>query len=150
MTGDPIKAAKHFHRDAATIRRWIADGCPVLRPGGKGPGKAAVLDFTEVEKWRGQFSSALEPNCSHSAPVEHTLNLVADAFADCLRYDRVEERTGATDAESAKLFLLAFDRISKSLGEKYSLDSLPEGIRALARVLYDASDDASPRTEVEI
>ena len=136
MTGSPQQAAKHFQRDAATVRKWIAQGCPVVRPGRRGPGRAAVLDFDAVRKWRRQFCSSREPHAPRSdGDLGRTLARVAEGFAECVRCDRVEERTGATEAEAAALFILAFERIAKAFGKKYAFDELPEPIRALAREL---------------
>jgi hypothetical protein len=139
MTGNPAEAAKFFRRDPASIRRWIALGCPVVRRGGKGPGRAALLDFVAVAKWRGRWTAPMG-----SPPVERTLEIVAEALADCLQHDAVDIRTDATKADAAALFILAFERIAKALGRKHSLDTLPEGIRALMRILYPASDAREP------
>ncbi|MEQ1794299.1 MAG: hypothetical protein ABL970_08925 [Nitrospira sp.] len=129
MTGTPHQAARYFQKDPATIRRWITAGAPVLRPGGKGPGRSALLDFQEVEQWRGQ---AVQAAAEQAGDI---FEQVARAFQETIQHDRIEDRTGVSKAQAVSVFMLVFDRLCREHRRHYSIDTLPEGIRALMRVL---------------
>lgn len=54
MIGVPIpEAAKRLGKSPATVRAWIRAGAPVLEPGSRGPGRAALVDVGALIAWRG-------------------------------------------------------------------------------------------------
>jgi hypothetical protein len=45
-------AARALGVSAPTVRRWLRDGAPVLRRGGRGRGRVALLDVDALAAWR--------------------------------------------------------------------------------------------------
>lgn len=128
MIGTPNQAARHFKINPATIRRWIAAGCPVIRSGRKGPGQSAILDFQAVEQWRGQSVQA-EPD------VNETLQRIAQALHAALEEDHADIRAGISREDAAAVLIVAWERLCKTFGKNYRFDQQPDPIRALAREL---------------
>lgn len=55
MTGLPIQpAARELGVGTATLRRWMRDGAPVARRGGRGRGRAALIDPESIRAWQAQ------------------------------------------------------------------------------------------------
>lgn len=51
--GLPIcQAAALLGVPTGTLRRWVRTGCPVVTPGRRGRGQAALVDPDEVRRWR--------------------------------------------------------------------------------------------------
>jgi phage terminase Nu1 subunit (DNA packaging protein) len=45
------KAASLFGVSEKTVRSWIQTGLTVLKEGGKGPGRGAIVDLAEIVRW---------------------------------------------------------------------------------------------------
>src|SRR5690554_4975468 len=53
MSAAPVhEAAQALGVRPGTLRRWLRDGCPVARRGGRGRGRATLVDVCEVARWR--------------------------------------------------------------------------------------------------
>jgi transposase-like protein len=45
-------AARALGERPGTLRRWVREGCPVVRRGHRGRGSATLVDPSEVQTWR--------------------------------------------------------------------------------------------------
>jgi hypothetical protein len=45
------EVARAMGKSPDTVRRWVSAGCPTISRGGRGRGRAAVLDLDEVRRW---------------------------------------------------------------------------------------------------
>lgn len=123
-----LETAKHCQVDAATIRRDIQRGCPVLRRGSKGPGRGAQLDPHAVEQWRNRKSPA---GLSHDEVVQR----IADCLLDSLTEDLVHRRAEISKAAAAAVLLIVWERCCASFGVTFKFDPKPASICALMREL---------------
>jgi len=124
------ETAKHIGQDAATVRRWIQAGCPVVRPGRRGPGNGAILDLQEVQKWLdARRGPRQEPN------PDEILQRIAAVLWQGLNQDHVALRAGISRADAAACLVAVFDSCCESFGYRYQFNTLPEPIRALMREL---------------
>jgi hypothetical protein len=123
------EAAKRFAVDPATVRRWLASGCPSIRSGRKGPGRGAVLDVAAVAAWRGRASGPA------GLAVEEVLERIAAALWETVETDHVDIRAGVDRESAAAACLVVWERCCKNFGLSFKFDEEPESIRALMREL---------------
>lgn len=54
MTALPVtEAASELGVKPGTLRRWVAEGCPIVQRGRRGRGCALLIDPDAVRRWRG-------------------------------------------------------------------------------------------------
>ena len=123
------ETARHFRVDQVTIRRWIGKGCPYVRKGTKGPGKAAILNLQQVEQWRGRSPGPV--GLSGDAVAQQ----IANALLDALDKDHADIRAGVSRDDAAAMLVAAWERICKTMGKSYAFDQQPEAIRTLMSLL---------------
>lgn len=88
MSGVPIaQAAQALDVSSITLRRWIAQGCPVARRGGRGRGRATLVDVQAVRAWR-EGGAVGQPHLDIAG-------LIADAALATLTRYSPDTRTGA-------------------------------------------------------
>lgn len=120
-------AARMLKRSESTIRRWVQRGCPCVRPGETGRGKGAILNLSDVMRWRGGGVAEISP--------DERLQSVATVLMDCLKRDGIHERIGITGRELAGLLVLVFERYYKNLlHEPVNPEKLPPEIVQLLAV----------------
>lgn len=130
MTGLPtVQAAQHLGIDAATLRKWRQQGCPVVKRGGKGPGNGALYDVHAVQVWRGKTVKFTD------FTPDIILRQVAEALRLALTDDHADLRAGISREAAAAALLVAWERCCKTFGKTYPFDQQPDPIRALGRVL---------------
>jgi phage terminase Nu1 subunit (DNA packaging protein) len=106
------QTAAALNRDVATVRRWVAKGCPTASgPGSVGRGRGALLELDQVRHWLGEDQQ-----------IEHAqvLQRVARAKLDTLKRDAGQgepaHRTlGITEEQAAALLYLDFERIARAV-----------------------------------
>jgi phage terminase Nu1 subunit (DNA packaging protein) len=123
------EAARFFQVDQATVRRWICQGCPVVRKGRRGPGHGARLNLPVVAAWRGRANGPAGPT------PEEILQRIAVALWECLESDRVDIRAGISREDAAAVLIMAFEACCKNFNVMFKFDQQPEPIRALMREL---------------
>lgn len=81
MSGLPLKeAAQALDVAEITLRRWIAQGAPVARRGGRGRGRATLVDVQAVRRWRDGGVDAVITSFASVMP-----RLLSDACTDTFR-----------------------------------------------------------------
>jgi len=122
------QAAKKLKKTPSTVRRWVAKGCPCVRPGEVGRGKGAILNIPDVIAWRGGGQVQKEGDAER-------LGFIADVLMDSLRRDKIHERIGITSKQTAGLLALVYERYHKNLiKEPVERDKLPEQITQLLAI----------------
>lgn len=123
------QAARHFSVDESTVRRWIANGCPCVRRGRRGPGLGALVDLQELAQWRGQ-SKVLA-----GLTVEDALQKIASALSSALMSEHADIRAGIDRAACAAVLTVVFEQCCREFGKTYRFDNLPVHIQATMREL---------------
>jgi len=124
------QVARHFGVDLSTVRRWIVNGCPVVRRGRRGPGGGAVLDLDAVIVYRG---GPVAGRVGFS--VDEVMEDVAAALRDAVMRDNLDLRVDITKAQAATACVMLFEQIGKQFGRLVRWDEAPEAIRALMPLL---------------
>jgi hypothetical protein len=129
MTGSAQHVAKRFHVDPATVRRWPANGCPIIRRGRPGPGRGYLFDLEQVAKWRDRA------NAPPGLSVDDVLQRIALALWEAVEKDHADIRAGIMREDAAAAFLVVWERCCKHFNVNFKFDQQPDPIRALMRNL---------------
>ena len=109
MTAVTVRAAAlELAVSTETVRRWLREGAPCVKPGGHGPGRAARVEVAALDRWR---------RGDHGAQIMERIGV---ALVDVLRRDAGEgvpaHRTlGIRRAHAAALLAVAFERIYRAV-----------------------------------
>jgi hypothetical protein len=123
------EASRELDVEPATVRRWLREGAPCARPGGRGPGRGALVVVEDLQRWR-------------ERSPEVVMQKVAAAIVDTLRRDAGEgepaHRTlGIRAPAAAALLAMAFERIHRAVTGRDAAE-LPAEIERAVFVLADS------------
>jgi hypothetical protein len=108
-------AAKELRRSTVTIRRWLAEGAPCVRPGRSGRNGSALVDVAALRAWRARN----EAGTSHEV-----LEQIAERFREFHRASG-HRAIGLSDNE-ARLYLAAlFEHVAIRSDEERWADEHP-------------------------
>lgn len=143
------EAAICFHRSTSQIRRWIADGAPVVRRGRGAKGHGALVNLAEIERWyhqRRRLKSAAE------RPAHEVFAQLGQWFLDAVK--RGSSPTGAPIHEilsfqqrtAARYLVLVYKYLFKRQFGRDPFDrELPPPILQLVEIARThAYDDSVP------
>lgn len=108
MTAVPLsEAARALGISPSQLRREIAAGAPVARPGRRGPGGAALVVIADVERWRSRQSN-----------VDTIMRDIGEVLVDVFRRDGglgepAHRSLAITDARAAALLLAVYERTAR-------------------------------------
>ena len=122
------EVARHEKVDPASVRRWKARGCPFVRDGGRGPGRATLFDLDQVRRWRGR---ATAPS---GMTVDEALQLIAAALFNSLESGKCHIGAGCLREEAAIVLIKAFESCEQILKRPFGVYEKPDAIRALMHV----------------
>lgn len=108
------EAAEQLRVHPATLRRWIACGCPTVSPGEVGRGKGSLVDCEAVTRWRlGKNAPALVQRRN-----DDILRIIETALADTLKRDGSHEQVNMNRGQASGLLALAYQRIWQNVTRK--------------------------------
>ena len=127
------EAARVLGKHPATIRRWIAQGCPCETLGEVGRGRGSLVSLDAVQRWRAGNESRRDD--------DRILALIAESFSDALKRDRASHRVGIDEGQAAGFLVLVFERIWLNLTHR-SRDELvlPEQMKHLCAIWVEYAE----------
>jgi hypothetical protein len=135
-----IQAAKQLNIHPATLRKWIARGCPTVSLGEVGRGHGSEVDLHQIQLWRAQQAV---PSFSQAAHND-TLQLLTVALLDTLKRDDLAARVGLTDPQAYMACLLIYERFYKNLThEPLTADILPPELKPFGAIVLHSMESGS-------
>lgn len=142
MTGRAVSipdAAAALDVSEATLRRWIAAGAPQARRGGRGRGRAALVDPHAVAAWhRAQGPQARPMDTLETLAADLPDVLAQAAWAAFMECDGPQRRQLA-GVLAAAWYLAACavaDRIRRDAPDIADPEHLPEPIERLRKIAH--------------
>ena len=99
-------AAKALERHPATLRKWIAQGCPTVTLGATGRGHGSEVDLAQVQNWRAE---KVAPRIHHAAQRD-MLQAFTTILVDTVKRDDLASRAGLSAGQAALVVCLLFER----------------------------------------
>jgi hypothetical protein len=122
------EVARHENVDPSSVRRWPARGCPVVRTGGRGPGRATLFNIDQVRRWRGR---ATAPS---GMTADEAIQLIAAALFDSLESGKCHIGADCLREEAAIVLIKAFESCEQFFQRPFGVYEKPDAIRALMRI----------------
>lgn len=114
-----LQAASQMGVPVARVRGWLRAGAPILRPGQRGRGHAALVDVEALEAWLQSREQA--PAEEHYRAIAR--NLVADIAAVVI--GRWRARTDPGKLRDAGAVVAEFEALAAVVHERLGLPELP-------------------------
>lgn len=115
MSAVPLRAAAQaLGVSAGTLIRWKRDGCPTVRRGGRGRGRAALFDVGEVRAWR---QRAPAPGADLGPLVARLPDILGAAVAEAFRLTPTKRDPAALAWLAACGWQLALGAVDDALGD---------------------------------
>ena len=119
-----------------TLRRWLRQGAPVTRQGGRGRGRAALVDPAAVDRWRTPGKAAGIDAAILAAELPELL--AAAVWQTFLLIDGPHKRPCANELAAAwyGMTTAALDRLREHDATLPELSALPEAIDRLQKIAH--------------
>lgn len=130
------------------LRRWLRAGCPVARRGGRGRGRAALVDPAAVSAWR-RRSSAEDVLLVLAGEIPE---LAAAAVAESFRLVEGPHKTACAGPMAGSWYLVCtaiLDRLRADAPAVPELRATPEKILRLRQIFRDSGIVVARTTKPE-
>lgn len=120
----------------ATVRSWIAEGCPCVSVGEVGPGRGATVDLESVRAWR---AARLVPGLQSREQAD-ALMIVETALLDSLKRDDLARRVSISPTQAIHLVLLIYERAYRNIKESaLTVDALSAQMKCLNAIYIEST-----------